>query len=87
MVLLQFSRISYKTAQRESCDVISHDLTMKDWHAYGRLLDAKTIVEKEKNEQMREKRKHIKLYKVIMYKRVIKLFLKSSVNVKCIGDE
>lgn len=37
---------------------------------------------------MREKRKHIKLYKVIMYiKRVIKLFLKSSVNVKCIGDE
>lgn len=61
---------------------------MKDWHAYGGLLDAKTIVEKEKKkEQMREKRKHIKLYKVIMYKRVIKLFLKSSVNVKCIGDE
>lgn len=47
----------------------------------------KQLLKKKKKEQMREKRKHIKLYKVIMYKRVIKLFLKSSVNVKCIGDE
>lgn len=62
MVLLQFSRISYKTAQRESCDVISHDLTMKDWHAYGGLLDAKTIVEKEKKRTNERKKK---TYKVV----------------------